>query len=224
MSCNGSGAKGLRHPVRLNSTTAIGRRKEMSPDKPLPITKAMVWKAYHQVKRNGKAAGVDSQSLDDFTKDLENNLYKLWNRMASGSYFPSAVRRVEIPKSKGGDRPLAIPTVADRFAQMVVKQMLEPQLEPIFDQDSYGYRPGKSAHQAVESCRMRCWRYDWVVDLDFKGFFDSNDHMRLMRAIQFHTSERWVVLYLRRWLEAPVELPDGSLQERTCGTPQGGCH
>ncbi|QPN71749.1 hypothetical protein H8F27_06220 [Synechococcus sp. CBW1108] len=132
----------------------------------------MVWKAYQLVKRNGKAAGVDGQSLDDFAQDLENNLYKLWNRMASGSYFPPAVRRVEIPKSGGGSRPLGIPTVADRVAQMVVKQVLEPQLEPIFDQGSYGYRPGKSAHQAVESCRKRCWKYDWVVDLDIKGFLD----------------------------------------------------
>jgi group II intron reverse transcriptase/maturase len=194
----------------------------MSQDKPLPITKAMVWKAYQQVKRNGKAAGVDGQSLDDFAKDLENNLYKLWNRMASGSYFPPAVRRVEIPKSNGGVRPLGIPTVADRIAQMVVKQVLGPQLEPIFDQDSYGYRPGKSAHQAVESCRKRCWKYDWVVDLDIKGFFDSIDHDLLMRALQFHTSERWLLLYLRRWLEAPVELPDGTLHARTSGTPQGG--
>lgn len=194
----------------------------MSSDKSLPITKAMVWKAYQLVKRNGKAAGVDGQSLDDFAKDLENNLYKLWNRMASGSYFPPPVRRVEIPKSGGGSRPLGIPTVADRVAQMVVKQVLEPQLEPIFDQDSYGYRPGKSAHQAVGSCRKRCWKYDWVVDLDIKGFFDSIDHALLMRAVQVHTSECWVLLYLRRWLEAPVELPDGTLQERTSGTPQGG--
>ena len=194
----------------------------MSLDKSLPITKAMVWKAYQLVKRNGKAAGVDGQSLEDFAMDLKNNLYKIWNRMASGSYFPPPVRRVEIPKSGGGSRPLGIPTVADRVAQMVVKQVLEPQLEPIFDQDSYGYRPGKSAHQAVESCRKRCWRYDWAVDLDIKGFFDSIDHALLMRALQVHTSERWVLLYLQRWLEAPVELPDGTLQERTSGTPQGG--
>ena len=194
----------------------------MRPDKPLPITKAMVCKAYQLVKRNGKAAGVDGQSLEDFAMDLENNLYKIWNRMASGSYFPPPVRRVEIPKSGGGSRPLGIPTVADRVAQMVVKQVLEPQLEPIFDQDSYGYRPGKSAHQAVESCRKRCWRYDWAVDLDIKGFFDSIDHALLMRALQVHTSECWVLLYLQRWLEAPVELPDGTLQERTSGTPQGG--
>jgi len=145
----------------------------LSSDKPLPITKVMVWKAYQQVRRNGQAAGVDGQSLDDFNKDLENNLYKLWNRMASGSYLPPPVRRVEIPKSSGGIRPLGIPTVADRIAQMVVKQVLEPQLEPIFDQDSYGYRPGKSAHQAVEMCRQRCWRSNWVLDLDIKGFFDA---------------------------------------------------
>ena len=191
-------------------------------NKPLPITKAMVWKAYQQVKRNGKAAGVDGQSLDDFANDLENNLYKLWNRMASGSYFPPPVRRVEIPKSGGGIRPLGIPTVADRIAQMVVKQVLEPQLEPIFDPDSYGYRPGKSAHQAVESCRKRCWRYSWVLDLDIKGFFDAIDHDLLMRAIRVHASERWVVLYLQRWLSAPVEWPDGTLQPRSRGTPQGG--
>jgi len=194
----------------------------MSSDKPLAITKDMVWKPYQLVKRNGKAAGVDGQSLDDFAKDLENNLYKLWNRMASGSYFPPPVRRVEIPKSGGGSRLLGIPRVADRVAQRVVKQVLEPQLEPIFDQDSYGYRPGKSAHQAVECCRKRCWKYDWPVDLDIKGFFDSIDHALLMLVLQVHTSEWWVLLYLRRWLEAPVELPDGMLQERTSGTPQGG--
>jgi len=194
----------------------------LSSDKPLPITKVMVWKAYQQVKRNGQAAGVDGQSLDDFNKDLENNLYKLWNRMASGSYLPPPVRRVEIPKSGGGIRPLGIPTVADRIAQMVVKQVLEPQLEPIFDQDSYGYRPGKSAHQAVESCRQRCWRSNWVLDLDIKGFFDAIDHDLLMRAVKTHTSERWVVLYLQRWLQAPVLLPDGTLQPRERGTPQGG--
>ena len=162
----------------------------MSSDKPLPIIKVMVWKAYQQLKRNGQAAGVDGQSLDDFNKDLEKNLYKLWNRMASGSYLPPPVRRVEIPKSGGGIRPLGIPTVADRIAQMVVKQVLEPQLEPIFDQDSYGYRPGKSAHQAVEMCRQRCWRTNWVLDLDIKGFFDAIDHDLLMRAVKTHTSER----------------------------------
>jgi RNA-directed DNA polymerase len=194
----------------------------LTSDKPLPITKAMDWKAYPQVKQNGRAAGVDGQSLDDFNRDLENNLYRLWNRMASGSYLPPPVRRVEIPKSGGGIRPLGIPTVADRIAQMVVKQVLESKLEPIFDRDSYGYRLGKSAHQAVEICRQRCWRTNWVLDLDIKGFFDSIGHDLLMRAIRVHASERWVELYLQRWLQAPVELPDGSLQPRDRGTPQGG--
>ena len=194
----------------------------MSSDKPFPITKSMVWKAYKLVERYGKAAGVDGQSMEDFANDLTNNLYKLWNRMASGSYFPPPVRRVEIPKASGGVRPLGIPTVADRVAQMVVKQFLEPELEPVFDPDSYGYRPGKSAHQAVEVARKRCWEYDWVVDLDIKAFFDSIDHELLMRAIRCHTQERWVLLYLERWLKAPVQLPDGTLQDRLSGTPQGG--
>jgi len=144
----------------------------MMSDKSLPVTKRMVWDAYKLVKGNGKAAGVDGQSLDAFAADLENNLYKLWNRMASGSYFPPPVRRVEIPKSGGNLRPLGIPTVADRVAQMVVKQHLEPGLEEIFDPDSYGYRPAKSAHQAVEQARQRCWSHDWVLDLDIKGFLD----------------------------------------------------
>ncbi|QPN59747.1 hypothetical protein H8F24_17655 [Synechococcus sp. CBW1002] len=142
----------------------------MNTDKPLPITKKMVWQAYQAISRNGKAAGVDGQSLDDFSKDLKNNLYRIWNRLASGSYFPPPVRRVEIPKSKGGGmRPLSIPTVSDRIAQMVVRQIIEPRLEPIFDSDSFGYRPGRSAHQAVELCRKRCWQRDWVLDLDIKG-------------------------------------------------------
>lgn len=144
----------------------------MKTGKPLPITKRMVWEAYKLVRRNGKAAGVDGQSLEDFANNLENNLYQLWNRMASGSYFPPPVRRVEIPKAGGGFRPLGIPTVADRIAQMVVKQKLEPELDRMFDPDSYGYRPGKSAHQAVEQARKRCWQHDWVVDLDIKGFLD----------------------------------------------------
>lgn len=194
----------------------------MGSDKPLPISKRMVWEAYKRVKGNGKAAGVDGQSLDDFARDLENNLYKLWNRLASGSYFPPPVRRVEIPKVTGGVRPLGIPTVADRIAQMVVKQHLEPEWDAMFDSDSYGYRPGKSAHQAVEQARKRCWEYDWVVDLDIKSFFDSIDHKLLMRAVRQHTQEDWVLLYIERWLKAPVEWPEGSLQKRSAGTPQGG--
>ena len=172
----------------------------MNSGKSLPITKLMVWEAYKLVRRKGKAAGVDGQSLDDFAEDLENNLYRLWNRMASGSYFPPPVRRVEIPKIGGGVRPLGIPTVADRIAQMVVKQYLEPELDRVFDPDSYGYRPGKSAHQAVEQARKRCWQYDWVVDLDIKSFFDTIDHELLMRAVRRHTKTGWIVLYIERWL------------------------
>lgn len=194
----------------------------MNFDKSIPITKRMVWDAYKLMRRKGQAAGVDGQSLDDFAKDLENNLYRLWNRMASGSYFPPPVRRVEISKAGGGVRPLGIPTVADRIAQMVVKQRLEPELDRKFDPDSYGYRPGKSAHQAIEQARKRCWQHDWVVDLDIKGFFDTIDHELLMRAVRRHTKDAWMLLYIERWLTAPVEMPDGSLQDRTAGTPQGG--
>ena len=194
----------------------------MMTGKPLPITKRMVWDAYKQVRGNGKAAGVDGQSLAEFEQDMENNLYKLWNRLASGSYFPPAVRRVEIPKSGGGKRPLGIPTVADRIAQMVAKQHLELELDRAFDPDSYGYRPGKSAHQAVEQARQRCWQYDWVLDLDIRGFFDAIDHDLMMRALEKHCQDNWVLLYVKRWLSAPVMMPDGSLEERGKGTPQGG--
>lgn len=193
----------------------------MSEAKPFPITKRQVWEAYKRVKANHGGAGVDGQSLAEFAEDLENNLYKLWNRLASGSYMPPAVKRVEIPKA-GGVRPLGIPTVADRIAQSVLKQALEPELEGHFHPDSYGYRPGKSAHQAIAAARQRCWRNDWVVDLDIKGFFDAIDHDLLMRAVRHHTSEPWVLLYTERWLKAPVQLPDGTLQERHRGTPQGG--
>lgn len=194
----------------------------MNSGKPLPITKAMVWAAYKLVKTKGRAAGVDGQSLDDFANGLEDNLYQLWNRMASGSYFPPPVRRVEIPKVGGGSRPLGIPTVADRIAQMVVKQRLEPELDHLFDPDSYGYRPGKSAHQAVEQARKRCWQQDWVVDLDIKSFFDTIDHELLMRAVRRHIRSSWMLLYIQRWLKAPVEMSDGTLRERVQGTPQGG--
>ena len=194
----------------------------MNSGKPLPITKAMVWAAYKLVKTKGRAAGVDGQSLDDFANRLEDNLYQLWNRMASGSYFPPPVRRVEIPKIGGGSRPLGIPTVADRIAQMVVKQRLEPELDHLFDPDSYGYRPGKSAHQAVEQARKRCWQQDWVVDLDIKSFFDTIDHELLMRSVRRHIRSSWMLLYIQRWLKAPVEMSDGTLRERVQGTPQGG--
>jgi len=194
----------------------------MTREKPFPITKRQVWEAYKRVKANHGGAGVDEQSLAEFAGDLENNLYKLWNRLASGSYLPPPVKRVDIPKAGGGVRPLGVPTVADRIAQTVVKQALEPELESHFHPDSYGYRPDKSAHQAIGQARQRCWRYDWVVDLDIKGFFDTLDHDLLMRAVCHHTEEPWVRLYIERWLRAPVQLPDGSLQVRDQGTPQGG--
>ena len=193
----------------------------MGKAKPFIISKREVWGAYKRVKSNRGAAGVDRQSIDEFDRNLENNLYKLWNRMSSGSYFPPPVLRVEIPKVDGRMRPLGIPTVADRIAQMVVKRHLEPELEKHFHPDSYGYRPGKSAIDAVGVTRKRCWEYDWVLDMDIKGFFDSIDHDLLMQALQKHTDCRWILLYIWRWLKAPVQLPDGSREERRRGTPQG---
>jgi len=186
------------------------------------ITKREVWEAYKQVKANRGAAGVDGQSIEDFDRDLSKNLYRIWNRMCSGSYFPPPVRRVDIPKGdSGGTRPLGIPTVSDRIAQTVVKRHLEPILEPKFHVDSYGYRPGKSAHDALVKARQRCWDYDWVLDLDIKSFFDEIDWEFLLRAVRSHTDCKWVLLYLERWLRAPVSMPDGTLVKRERGTPQG---
>ena len=194
----------------------------MKQAKPFCISKRQVWEVYKRVKANKGAAGVDGQSIEAFEEDLEGNLYKLWNRLASGSYFPSPVLRVEIPKIDGRMRPLGIPTVADRVAQMVAKQNLEPALEEHFHPDSYGYRPGKSALDAVGAARKRCWKYDWVVDLDIKGFFDNLDHELLMRAVRTHTQEPWVLLYIERWLKAPIAMPDGTQVVPEKGTPQGG--
>jgi RNA-directed DNA polymerase len=190
--------------------------------KPYEISKWAVWEAYQKVRANQGAAGVDAESIADFEKDLKNNLYRIWNRMSSGSYIPPPVRTVAIPKAGGGERRLGIPTVSDRIAQMVVKLHLEPHLEPIFHQDSYGYRPGKSAVEAVGVARQRCWRYDWVIDLDIKGFFDNIDSELLMKAVRKHTDCKWVILYIDRWLKAPAQLADGTLVPRTKGTPQGG--
>jgi RNA-directed DNA polymerase len=190
--------------------------------KPFKITKRQVWEAYKRVKAKKGAAGVDGQTIDVFEEDLSGNLYKLWNRMASGSYFPSAVRRVEIPKGDGGIRPLGIPTVSDRVAQMVAKSFLEPELERHFHSDSYGYRPGKSALDAVGKARQRCWKSNWVLDLDIKGFFDNIDHELMMRAVQAHTEEKWVILYIKRWLKSPIEMPDGTQEIPERGIPQGG--
>jgi len=194
----------------------------MAEDKPFCISKWAVLESWTKVRANRGAAGVDDVSVGQFEKKLKNNLYRIWNRMSSGSYVPPPVKRVVIPKPDGRERPLGIPTVGDRVAQMVVKMYLEPKVEPLFHPDSCGYRPGKSALDAVGTCRWRCWRYDWVVDLDIKGFFDNIDHSLMMHAVRKHTDCRWVLLYVERWLKAPVELEDGSRTPRDRGTPQGG--
>jgi len=186
------------------------------------ISKFVVWEAYKRVKARKGSSGVDGETLEAFEKNLKKNLYKLWNRMSSGTYFPPPVKLVEINKKDGGKRPLGIPTVTDRIAQMVVKLTLEPKIEPCFHADSYGYRPGKSALDAVGKVRERCWRYDWVIDLDIKGFFNNLDHDLLKLALKKHKPEKWEMLYIERWLKASVQQPDGRLIERVKGTPQGG--
>ena len=191
--------------------------------KPFDIPKREVWEAFKKVKANQGAAGVDGQSILEFEANLADNLYKLWNRLSAGSYFPPPVRRVDIPKGTGGGtRMLGIPTVADRVDQEVVRRNLVPRLEPVFHADSYGYRPGRSAIDAVRIARQRCWRYDWVLDLDVQAFFDSLDHELLLRALRKHTDVPWVLLYVERWLKAPMQGEDGSLEPRDAGTPQGG--
>jgi len=190
--------------------------------KPFAIPKALVWDAFQRVKANGGSAGVDQESIDAFEERLGDNLYKLWNRMGSGSYFPPPVKAVPIPKKSGGTRMLGVPTVADRVAQTVVKLVLEPLLEPVFDRDSFGYRPGRSALDAVALVRRRSWDYDWVVEFDIKGLFDNIDHELLMRAVRKHCRIPWVLLYVERWLTAPMETPEGTSVARERGTPQGG--
>jgi group II intron reverse transcriptase/maturase len=193
-----------------------------SPGKPFAISKREVWEAYRQVKANKGAPGVDGCSIEDFEADLKNNLYRVWNRMSSGSYFPPPVKAVEIPKPHGdGVRILGVPTVADRVAQTVVARRLEAKVEPIFHPDSYGYRPGRSALDAVAACRQRCWRKDWVIDLDVAKFFDSVPWDLVIKAVEANTDQPWVVLYVRRWLAAPLQRPDGTLADRDRGTPQG---
>lgn len=194
----------------------------MTESKSYLISKQVVWEAYHRVKSNGGAAGVDAESLEMFERKLEDNLYKIWNRMSSGSYFPPPVRLCEIPKDDGRKRVLGIPTVSDRIAQMVAKLYLEPAIEPLFHVDSYGYRPGKSAVQAIGVARQRCWKFDWVIDLDIKGFFDTIDHRLMMRAVRKHAKEEWLLLYIERWLKAPAQNAEGEIKVRPQGTPQGG--
>ena len=190
--------------------------------KPFVIPKALVWEAFQRVKANGGSAGVDRESIEEYEKSLGDKLYKLWNRMGSGSYFPPPVKAVPIPKKSGGTRMLGVPTVADRVAQTVVKMVLEPVLEPVFDRDSFGYRPGRSALDAVALVRRRSWKYDWVVEFDIKGLFDNIDHELLLRAVRKHCSTPWVLLYIERWLKAPMETKEGIKVARERGTPQGG--
>lgn len=190
--------------------------------KPFDIPKALVWQAWKKVRANQGAAGVDQQTIDDFEAVRDKALYKIWNRMSSGSYMPPPVKRVEIAKSDGTLRPLGIPTVADRVAQMAVKLMLEPEWEQHFHASSFGYRPNKSAHDAIRQARRNCWQQAWVIDLDIKGFFDTIDHELMMKAVAHMTDSAWAKLYIERWLKAGAVLPDGSQTKTQRGTPQGG--
>lgn len=194
----------------------------MNKTKPFDIPKALVWRAFQLIKANNGSAGVDCESIVDFEKDLSGNLYKLWNRLSSGTYFPAAVKGVAIPKKQGGTRTLGIPTVSDRIAQMTVKLAFEPCVEPYFLEDSYGYRPNKSALDAIGVTRKRCWEYNWVIEFDIKGLFDNIDHDLLMKSVRKHTNSKWILLYIERWLKAPMQMPDGEVIVRTRGTPQGG--
>lgn len=207
---NGSGAKGLCYSVLLTSQPDYWEEL-MDKTKSYTISKKVVYEAFLRVKENKGSAGIDEESLEEFEMNLRDNLYKIWNRMSSGSYFPPAVKAVEIPKKTGGTRKLGIPTVADRDAQMVVKMYFELSVEPYFHEDSYGYRPNKSAHQALEITRKRCWKYNWVLEFDIKGLFDNIDHELLMKAVEKHTNIKWVKLYIERWLKAPFQT-----KERWC--------
>ncbi len=211
-----------RHPPVLCSgeSTGDGMSKPQNT-KPFCITKHEVYNAWKNVRRNRGAAGIDNQTIEEFESDLGKNLYPLWNRMASGSYFPKPVRRVEIPKPDGKKRPLGIPTVRDRIAQEVVRARPEPILEAKFHKDSYGFRPNRTTIMALARCRERCFEFDWVVDVDIEKFFDTIDHEKLMKAVKKHCPEKWMVLYIERWLEAGVML-DGVVQKTEKGTPQGG--
>jgi RNA-directed DNA polymerase len=194
-------------------------------EKPFAIPKELVWQAWRQVKANGGAAGADGVTVEAFEKDLKDNLYKVWNRMSSGTYFPPPVRAVEIPKSSGGTRMLGVPCVGDRVAQTVAALALEPRTEAVFHEDSYGYRPRKGALDAVAACRQRCWEKNWVIDLDIRKFFDSVPWDLVIKAVQANVTheQRWITLYVRRWLAAPVVMPGGGTEARDKGTPQGSC-
>ena len=215
----------IRQFVSFNRGLASGGSEKDMPTsqvKPFDIPKQMVWEAYRRVAANKGAPGVDGQTVAEFESDLKDNLYKVWNRMSSGSYFPPPVKGVEIPKPHGGGvRLLGVPTVADRVAQTVVAMHLEERAEPRFHPDSYGYRPRKAAWEAVEACRQRCWKYDWVIDLDVQKFFDTVPWDLVVKAVEAVCDTPWVLLYVKRWLSAPLQLPDGTVVERDKGTPQG---
>lgn len=194
----------------------------MNEGKSFKISQNLVLEAYKHVKANKGAGGVDGINFEDYEKDLINNLYKLWNRMSSGSYFPKAVRGVEIPKKNGKKRLLGIPTIEDRMAQMVTRMVFEPSVEKTFLSDSYGYRPNRSAIDAIRVTRERCWKYSWVLEFDIVGLFDNINHDLLMKAVKAHINDKWVILYIERFLKTSIEMSDGSIQKRTSGTPQGG--
>ncbi|NEX23807.1 hypothetical protein G3480_26695 [Thiorhodococcus mannitoliphagus] len=190
--------------------------------KPFVIPKRLVWEAYQRVKANQGSAGIDAVSIDAFDEDRNSHLYRIWNRLSSGSYFPPPVKAVPIPKKTGGMRMLGVPTVGDRIAQTAAAMVLEPLLEPVFHSDSYGYRPGQSAHEALAVTRQRCWQFDWVLEYDIRALFDEIDHPLLLKALHHHCDERWVLLHVERWLTAPIQGPDGAVKVRTKGVPQGG--
>ena len=190
--------------------------------KPFVIPKRLVWEAYQRVKANQGSAGIDAVSIEAFDQDRNSHLYRIWNRLSSGSYFPPPVKAVPIPKKSGGTRILGVPTVGDRIAQTAAAMVLEPLLEPVFHADSYGYRPGKSAHDALAVTRQRCWQFDWVLEYDIRALFDEIDHSLLLKALHHHCDERWVLLHVERWLTAPIQGPDGAASARTKGVPQGG--
>jgi len=208
--------------VVVNSVEEEPPQRSKQKVKSFEISKRLVFGAWEKVRANGGAPGVDGVSIGRFAERERDNLYRLWNRLSSGSYFPGPVRAVEIPKDHGaGVRVLGVPNTVDRIAQTAAAMLLEEKLEPIFHPDSYGYRPGRSAHDALAATRKRCWSKDWVLDLDVRAFFDSVPHDLLLKAVAHHTDERWVLLYIERWLTAPMQMPDGTLVAREKGTPQG---
>lgn len=193
----------------------------MNEAKPFEIDKRLVYEAFKKVKSNKGSAGIDGIGMTTYEQNVGKNLYKLWNRMSSGCYFPKAVKLVEIPKSNGGTRPLGIPTIEDRIAQMAVVMAITPRIDPLFHEDSYGYRPNKSAHDAIAKVRERCMKYPWVLDMDISKFFDTINHELLMKAVRIHVKEKWMLLYIERWLKVPYQTKDGAMIERTKGVPQG---